>query len=103
MGFFASSDGLSFDLDELRILQENTSKTCEDLAKQHQNLKTGIEKLRQDWRTPAGDYFFKNLDTEWEQQIIKFETTINKFDEVLKYAIQEFEAVSQEAEQISFL
>lgn len=100
MGLFASSEELTFDLDQLMQLRDKTKNVCDDLKAQRDSLKKGLDELRKDWRTDAGNYFFEKIDVDWESEIIKFENTISMFEEILDDAINQFEEVVSKAETI---
>lgn len=93
-------EGLAFDLTDLKALRDQTSAVCEDLKTQRDSLKAGLDQLRKDWNTPAGQYFFSQIDADWKQKVIKFENTIAVFEEVLSDAITQYEAVLKKAKAI---
>lgn len=92
---------LAFDLDELKQLKEHTGQVCDTLKTESTQLKTGLETLRKDWNTPAGSYFFSNIDGDWESEVKKFEDTLLKFQELIGHAIEEFEKVVEKAAQLN--
>lgn len=91
---------LAFNLDELRELQDSTGKVCSELSEQRKSLKEGLEQLRKDWDTNGGRYFFKQIDTDWEAEVTKFENTLAVFSEVLADAIEQFEEILEEAKTV---
>lgn len=93
---------LTFDLDDLAKLQKETETVCKDLKEQRDSLRKGLEQLRKDWQTPAGNYFFSQLDDDWESSVAKFIRTISKFDEILKDSIEKFRRVEEKAASIEF-
>lgn len=93
---------LAFDLQDLTALRDSTETVREDLLKQKQQLKDGLDQLRTDWNTNAGRYFFEQLDENWEDNVTKFEATLDVFKEVLTDAIEEFQKVVDKAETLKF-
>lgn len=91
---------LAFDLENLKKLRNHTKIVCKSLCEQHDNFKKGLDQLRKDWNTDAGRYFFKQVDTDWESNIKKFENTLMIFEEVLTDAIEQFEMVLEKAKSI---
>lgn len=92
---------LAFDLNDLRELLKATEKLSDDLTKQKESLMQGLEELRRDWQTPAGSYFFENIDDSWEGDVKKFIETIDVFGKILKDAYEQFLEVQDKANAIS--
>lgn len=101
MGFGASDKQLTFNVDELNQLKEDTAKLCDSLEENRNSLKEGLEQLRKDWQTPAGAYFFESIDVDWESQIQKFIDTVTVFESILKDAVNELKAVEDKASRIA--
>ncbi len=100
---FASDSKLAFDLDQLKKLRDKTESIKITINEQRNSLITGLIHLRKDWRTPAGDYFFRSLDADWENNIDKFLETMERFNVVLNNAITEFEKVVDKANSINHI
>lgn len=92
---------LAFDLDDLRKLLKATEDLKDNLTKQKDSLKQGLEELRHDWQTPAGSYFFENIDDSWEGDVEKFLKTIDVFREIIEDACEQFQEVQNKADAIS--
>lgn len=95
-----SKKELAFDISDFDSLIKKTEKMREDLEEQKTDLEQGLEELRKDWRTPAGKYFFEQLDGSWEEEVAKFINTISIFEEILKNAKKELQEVEDKAKSI---
>lgn len=93
---------LTFDLDELKELRDGTEEVCKKLINQRDSLKKGLEQLRKDWKTPCGNYFFSQLDDDWESDVAKFISTISMFKDILSDSIEKFKKVEDKADSIKF-
>ena len=91
---------LAFDLEDLMELSGKTDILSTDLAEQRESLTNGLEQLRKDWNTDAGKRFFEQLDNSWEDEVEKFEKTLEVFKTILDNAVEEFEGVVDQANEI---
>ena len=95
------SKRLSFDLEDLKKLQKNTQELLKDLTEQRDDLMKGLDILRNNWQTPTGKDFFKNLDGQWEGQVRRFASVLKVFDRMLEQVVRDYSSVQQTAERIA--
>lgn len=95
-----SETELAFDIEQFETIKSEAETTRTDIQSMATTLRDTIDQLRNDWKTPAGTEFFKNLDTEWEDQVNKYVQTMEVFIELMDNLITAFTAIQEEAEAI---
>lgn len=95
---------LKFDIDEIKKMK----KLCDDLINGPDGLTTltttlnqRLEKLKQDWNTPAGDKFFQDLEDDWSDQVAQYTKIVNAVSDLLQEAITQYEPVKEAANNLT--
>ena len=95
-------ESLKFNLEMIDNMQKKLDAIAADLERLNKALMQEITTLKLKWRTQAGRKFTKNIDTDWSTQVEKYVRTINKINELLTEAKQNYQIVKDTADRISF-
>ena len=98
-----SYNELAFDLANLEKIRSEANKALDGLQKSRNQVREGLNTLRNEWNTPAGSYFFQNLDAEWETGVAKCQKTLEVFVDVLDMTIEYYRAVEEKANALGGL
>lgn len=93
---------LKFDVSEISSMRKQIQTTSADLAKFKTELLEEIRILKENWKTPAGKKFTKEVDTDWAKQIDKYITIIDAVDELLEVAEKNYKEVEEATKKVSF-
>ena len=93
---------LKFDIQEISNMRKKLQDTSTDLGDFKTKLLKEVETLKENWKTPAGKKFTKDVDTDWAVQVDKYIKIINAVDELLKVAETNYQTVADKANSISF-
>lgn len=93
---------LKFDVAEISSMRKQIQATSADLAKFKTELLEEIKILKENWKTPAGKKFTKEVNTDWASQIDKYITIIDAVDELLEVAEKNYREVETDVTKISF-
>lgn len=91
---------LKFDVDKLRSMKSKCENAKTDLEGKNQELRSGLEQLKKDWNTPAGDKFFQDLDDDWTKQVEQYTKITGAITELLEAAIREYEPIERQANDL---
>lgn len=100
MGWF-DSDVIEFNTDNLRGQAQNIGNLVQELRDAQNDLRKTINTLRSDWKTAAGNEFFRRFDEDW---VRKLDSNIALMDELvvaLKDAANEYEPLAQQYSNIT--
>lgn len=98
MGWF--NDTLKFDIDAIQKMRKNIQNTAADLKSQKNQLKDELDKLKRDWRTPAGKQFMNDTNTGWIEKVDSYVKIIDGVDRLLQEAETKYREVVSEAGRI---
>ena len=93
---------LKFDVSEISSMRKQIQDTSVELAKFKTELLQEIQILKENWKTPAGKKFTKEVDIDWASQIDKYITIIDAVDELLEVAEKNYREVETDVTKISF-
>lgn len=93
---------LKFDISQINAMEKKIQDTAKDLGKLKEDLIESINQLKEDWKTPAGEKFMNDVDTDWSVQIDKYIKILDAVNQLLKAAATEYEKVELGATKISF-
>lgn len=93
---------LKFDINQINVMEKKIQETTEDLGDLKEKLIQSINQLKENWKTPAGEKFMKDVDTDWSLQIDKYIRVLEAVDQLLKVAATEYEKVELGAQKITF-
>ena len=100
MGIF-DSDRIDFNTDTLRGQAQVIGNLAKELKDAQTSLRNNIDQLREDWKTAAGNEFFRKFDEDW---VSKLDSNIELLEEVvvaLQYAADHYEPLATEYSSIS--
>lgn len=91
---------LKFDIEKLQAMRKKCQEAEDDMEELKNDLKKGLEQLREDWQTDAGRKFFANSDYDWETQVEQYKQTIRRIRGLLETAIVSYHDVMAEANEM---
>lgn len=94
---------LQFNLEKIKDMKTACEKAITDLEKTDTELTKKLEQLKNDWNTPAGDKFFDELDNDWTAQVQSYTRITEAIVELLEAAINEYEPVETEANELKIV
>ncbi len=93
---------LKFDIDAITSMRTKLQDTIKDLSDFKTSLLQELDILKSNWRTPAGKNFTDNVSTDWAPQVDKYITIVQAVDELLAAAENDYRAVEEKVNSISF-
>ncbi len=94
---------LKFDIEKLNSMIKKCENAKTDLEEKDKELSRNLETLREDWNTPAGDKFFRDLDDDWTKQVAQYTKITGAIIELLEAAIREYKPVEQQANDLKIM
>lgn len=91
---------LKFDVEQLRETKKKCETMAQELCDTKDKLMDDLERLRKEWKTPAGKNFFAEQDTDWEKQVESYLKITTAVAELLQTAITEYESVERAAKAL---
>lgn len=91
---------LKFDVGKLRETKQKCETLSQELRDKKDTLMEELNELRKDWKTPAGEEFFAEQDTDWEKQVESYLKITMAVTELLQAAITEYESVERSAKAL---
>lgn len=99
---WGDSNTLKFDVNEITHMRKEIQNTASDLADFKKKLLQEVEVLKNEWKTPAGQKFISEVDTDWAVQVDEYIKIINAVDELLAEAESNYSEVEVEVGIIAF-
>lgn len=96
-----SEKELSFDIENFRKIRNEAQANTEEIIQQKDRVQASIEQLKEKWKTPAGEYFFKNFDNDWIVAVENYKKTMQVFIDVMDDVIDILSKVETEASTIT--
>lgn len=93
---------LRFDLDTLERLSQSIGSAAEDIKTTHKQVIDTLDKLRDEWNTPAGKEFFSKVEIDWSPEVDHYVEILEALQQMLQYAISEYSDVVTEAGKLTF-
>lgn len=91
-----NSDQLQFDTDNLSNQAQQLQSLAQELKDAQTSLRNHIDQLRNDWKTAAGDEFFKKFDEDWVRHLDTHIQMLEALVQALTYAADTYEPVYTE-------
>ena len=98
-----SDQGLSVDFEALQKLMNEAVESATELQEQCKRVVDNVEALKTSWKTPAGEKFFENLDTDWADGVEKYCLTMQTFVDAIKNLTETMEIVANECQSTVYL
>ena len=93
---------LEFDINKLTETRQKFSELADELALLKTDVLSDLDKLREDWKTPAGRDFFQNQVQGWAPEVDKYIRITAAMASMLAYAVQEYQTVEDAAKGLKF-
>lgn len=95
------SDRIDFNTDRLHEEANTIASLSQDLKDAQTALRNTIEQLRKDWKTAAGNEFFRKFDEDWVSKLDANIELLEQLVTALRYAADQYEPIATEYSNIS--
>ena len=93
---------LKFDVDKISELKGKVADVRGDLDEYKNTLKENLDAIKNEWNTPAGRKFMEEYDWDWLPQVDKYINVLEKLEELLGVAEENYRDVEEEASRLDF-
>lgn len=100
--FSSEPKELKFDVEELASMRAKVRDDAEEITKLKNELMQKLEVLKKDWKTLAGEKFFKDIDENWYKEVEKFVKYLEAVEELLATAETSYSEVEEATSKINF-
>ena len=100
LGIF-DSDQLEFDTENLREQAMVIQGLANDLENAQNSLRNNLTQLRDDWKTAAGEEFFKKFDDDWVKLLDDHIEMLRALTVALQNAIDAYDPLATEYSNIN--
>lgn len=93
---------LKYDIDAINAMKDTLAKARDSLETCKNNVNTSLEKLKTDWNTAAGKQFFKEVDTDWGDEVKRYKKVLETVEGLLEEASTQYQKVTEKVEELKF-
>lgn len=88
---------LEFDVEKMRTFKDEVAGSEDKLQKLSAEVSKGLEELKQNWHTNAGEKFFKENLGNWKWQVDKYIALLDVLGQMMDTAIEQYSDVEEKA------
>ena len=88
-----NNDQLAFDTENIRAQAKQLQTLAQELKDAQTSLRNNIAQLREDWKTGAGNEFFKKFDEDWVKHLDTHIAMLDALVTALTYAADTYDPI----------